>query len=329
MIFLIKYATIGTSWITKSFIEGCNLTDGFELKAVYSRTVEKGREFAKDFGCNRIITDINELAKDSGIDAVYIASPNIFHYEQSRLMLENGKHVICEKPAVTKSEELTQLIQLAKDNNLIFMEAIMERYLPARAMLLHAIDQLGDITTATFDFCQYSSKYPAFEKGETPNIFNPKMAGGALMDLGIYCIYAAVDYFGLPDSVSASADFLRTGADGSGCATLKYPEKTVNLIYSKTEQAETGSEIIGSNGRIQIDSISKLTDIDVVLNGEKTNLIGDVPKAELMSFEARAFAEFINNFSSMNEQYKNVTELTISVHKLMDEIKKICNIKFS
>lgn len=326
---MIRYATIGTSWITKSFVEGCNLTGKFVLSAVYSRTEEKGLEFGKEFGCNRIFTDINELAIDSEIDAVYIASPNIFHFEQSKLMLQNGKHVICEKPVVTKSEELVELIKLANDRNLIFIEAIMERYLPARVKLLDAINQIGDITEATFDFSQYSSKCPALENGETPNIFNPKMAGGTLMDLGIYCVYAAVDYFGLPSSVSASAKFLRTGADGSGRAELKYPNKTVNLIYSKTEQGTTGSEIIGSNGKLLIDSISKLTDIDIIINGERSNLIGDVLKSELMSFEAKAFAEFINNPQKTEAEYKNVTELMISVHKLMDEIKKICNIKFS
>ena len=96
---MIKLATIGTSWITQSFLMGCELLkDKFELTAVYSRDFNKGLNFGRQFGCENIICDINELACDPKIEAVYIASPNAFHYSQSKLMLQNKKHVICEKP---------------------------------------------------------------------------------------------------------------------------------------------------------------------------------------------------------------------------------------
>ena len=89
-----RYGVIGTGWIAKSFIDGARQICGSEFTAVYSRTTESGNKFTAENNIETVYTDINEFAKGD-FDAVYIASPNSLHYEQSKLMLENGKHVIC------------------------------------------------------------------------------------------------------------------------------------------------------------------------------------------------------------------------------------------
>ena len=112
---MIKLATIGTSWITEAFLLGCGLLKNkFQLIAVYSRNYEKGLEFGKKFGCENVICDIEKLAIDPEIEAVYIASPNAFHYSQSKLMLQNKKHVLCEKPITVTPEELEELQALTE-----------------------------------------------------------------------------------------------------------------------------------------------------------------------------------------------------------------------
>src|SRR4051794_28274423 len=93
-----KYGTIGTSPITNEFIESAKLVDGMELTAVYSRNIEKGISFAGKHGVKSVFIDLEQMASSELIDAVYIASPNSLHYEQSKLFLEKGKHVLCEKP---------------------------------------------------------------------------------------------------------------------------------------------------------------------------------------------------------------------------------------
>ena len=95
---MIKFATIGTSFIAEQFVTGANATGQFCLAAVYSRNSNTGLAFAKKFGCNKVYTSLGNIAKDENIDAVYVASPNSFHAEQSELLLRAGKHVICEKP---------------------------------------------------------------------------------------------------------------------------------------------------------------------------------------------------------------------------------------
>ena len=111
---MIKLATIGTSWITEAFLLGCQLLKNkFKLTAVYSRDYQKGLKFGSKFGCEKVICNLEELANDPTIEAVYIASPNAFHYSQSKLFLKNGKHVICEKPITTDCKKYDELLCLA------------------------------------------------------------------------------------------------------------------------------------------------------------------------------------------------------------------------
>ena len=127
---MIKYGVIGSGWIAESFVQGAQTVEGMQFAAMYSRTYEKGKEFAEKFGCEKIYTDLNEFA-ESDIDAVYIASPNLFHYEQSKLMLEKGKHVLCEKPITITPDEFSELFSLAKEKKLVYTEAIMMMHFPS------------------------------------------------------------------------------------------------------------------------------------------------------------------------------------------------------
>ena len=167
-----KYAIIGTSWITQAFIDSANTLGELTLGAVYSRSLSRAVEFASKNGCDYAYDDLDTIAR-SGVDAVYIASPNSLHYEQAKLFLSHGKHVICEKPAVVRPEQLLELHDLAHENGLVFMEAIMMLHQPCLKTVKDALSRLGRIDTARFDFSQYSSRYQALMDGELPNILQP------------------------------------------------------------------------------------------------------------------------------------------------------------
>ena len=325
---MIKFGVIGTGWIAEEFVKGTILVNELEFAAVYSRSKEKGRAFAEKFVEAKIYDDINEFAK-SGIDAVYIASPNSLHYEQSKLMLEHGKHVLCEKPITVTPDEFSELRSLADSKGLIYTEAIMYLHLPEREVLKNAVKSIGIITSAHFDFSQLSSKYAAFKRGDLPNIFNPDFATGCLMDLGIYCIYPALDLFGTPEKISASANFMSSGADGCGTAIFDYPDKQVTLTYSKLGQDRAGSQIFGDEGTIVIPSISKLTDMCIYdHSGNKKVLSGDTEKHVLMSYEARDFAGYILSGKDLDE-YNPCNDIIYSVSKIMEKIRDFSKIKFN
>lgn len=321
-----RYGVIGTGWIAKSFIDGARMLCNSDFVAVYSRTSESGNKFAQENKIDKVFTDINEFA-NGDFEAVYIASPNKLHYEQSKLMLENGKHVICEKPITVEPEELEELQILAKEKGLIYCEAIMYMFNPARDLLKDAMSKIGKITSAHFDFSQLSSKYPAYKRGELPNIFNPALATGCLMDLGIYCVYPALDLFGMPEKITACAHFMESGADGSGAASLVYPDKLINFTYSKLGQDRLGSQIFGDEGTIKIESISKLTNMNLVSNSlDIQEIIGDVEKERLMGYEAAGFEHFIANPD--DEYYRVTSERALQVSKIMKQIRDLSGIKF-
>ncbi len=321
-----RYGVIGTGWIAKSFIDGARMLCNAEFVAVYSRTFESGNKFASENHIPEVFTDITEFA-NGDFDAVYIASPNRLHFEQSKLMLENGKHVICEKPITVEPEELEELQTLAKENGLIHIEAIMYMFNPARELLKNALAKIGRITSVHFDFSQLSSKYPAYLAGSLPNIFNPALATGCLMDLGIYCVYPALDLFGLPKKITACAHFMDSGADGSGNSAFLYKDKLVNLTYSKLGQDRLGSQIFGDEGTITIESISKLTNMKLIDNkGNTTEIIGDVIKEKLMGYEAETFERFIANPD--DPYYQTVRERALQVSRAMKEIRDLSGIKF-
>lgn len=324
---MIKFGVIGTGWIAEEFVKGAVLVEGLEFAAVYSRNKETGTAFAEPFGGAEIFDDIEAFAK-SDIDAVYIASPNSLHYSQSKLMLENGKHVLCEKPITVTPAEFKELWELADSKNLIYTEAIMYLHLPARKILLEKIKDLGIITTAHFDFSQLSSKYEAFKNGTLPNIFNPKFATGCLMDLGIYCYYPALEIFGEPEKITAEAMFLSSKADGWGSAILTYPNAQVTLTYSKIGQDRCGSMICGDEGTIVLPSVSKLTEMCFYNNeGEKTVLSPDEEKHILMKYEAEDFLKYIQDPKSRKE-YEYCNNLILKVNAMLETIRAKTDIIF-
>lgn len=317
----IKYSVIGTSWITNSFIEGANTVEGLQLDGVYSRSEEKGKAFCEKVGAQRVFKSIEEVA-DSDTDFVYVASPNSCHYEQCKFLLENKKSVLCEKPITTTSEEFSKLFFLAEENNVRYFEAIMYMHTENHYALKQMLSQIGNISSAHFDYSQLSSKYDALLAGEMPNIFNPKMKTGALNDLGIYCVYPAIDLFGEPKSVIGEQHFLFTGADGSGSAILKYDDKLVTITYSKTAESRSKSQILGDKGTITINSVSQLRGVNCYDNkGDIIESLENETKQSLMANEARSMYNFLTDFEHNKGLYYECATRSQKVLACMEKMR--------
>ena len=331
---MVRYAIIGTSWITDTFIGGAILVPGMQLAAVYSRSAEKGRSFADKFtaagdgGQIPVYTDLLEMAQ-SDIDAVYIASPNKLHYEQSKLFLQNGKHVICEKPITIHPEQLSELQTLAKEKGLVYMEAIMMLHQPQLSALKEAVAKLGKIRTAHIDFSQLSSKYQAYVDGKNPNIFNPEFCTGALMDLGIYCIYFVLELFGKPEKLVIHSQFLESGADATGDVLMIYPDQHISVSYSKVGQNRLGSQIFGDQGTLTIDLISQLTGMNFhAKDGSVTNVWGDEEKEKLMGAEALSFYRYITEPEKYAEHYAYCSRMAMEVNCMLEDLRDQAGIRF-
>jgi len=319
----IPFAIIGTSKIAEEFFAASQGTD-LVLRGICSRNIGRGQAFAEKLGCPdvAVFTSAEELAGAIGIQAVYVASPNSCHAAQCEALLNGGKHVLCEKIITENPQQLKHLQALARQNGLVYIEAIMYLHTPARQAVLDALPELGNIHTAHFDLSQLSSRYDALRAGELPNIFNPALAAGGWNDLGVYCAYPAVDFFGKPEHIAATMQLLNTGADGAGTAMLTYPDKLVTLTYSKLGQSCGVSQLMGDQGTLAITSLLHFQGITLYDRaGNATSLTKPLQKFEVMRYEAQAFCDYIAGRPT-RVGYKYAGELALGVSELMEQARQ-------
>lgn len=312
---MIRLGTVGTSAICDKFLTAAKATGRYTLAAAYSRDGERGRAFAQSHGFAQSVTDLEELARQ--IDAVYIASPNLFHTRQSRFFLERGVHVLCEKPIAISADEYAKTKALADENNLVYLEAIIPRYVKERQAIQQALVEIGPLSKVHIRYHQRSSRLDAFLAGKCPNIFNPALYAGALMDLGVYCVYGAVDLLGMPHAITATADFLR-GCDMAGRIRFDYDGFSAYLSYRKDSDGDSQSLFIGKNGTLSINMISLYQGVFLTRNGQTADLSSPEDRITRMQGEALAFADLI---TKTRNDYQILSNLTHAVHSCMDEIK--------
>lgn len=323
---MIKFGVIGTNWITDAFIQGASLNDDFKLNAVYSRTEERAKSFAEKYNVDNIFTDLNQMAKSSVIDAVYIASPNSLHSQQSILFLNNGKHVLCEKPLASNSKEVMKMIKASKENKVLLMEALKTTLLPNFTAIKDNLHKIGKIRRVINIFCQYSSRYDAYKQGNLPNIFNPTFSTGSLMDIGIYCVYPVISIFGRPKQVIACGTILESGVDGQGTLCLKYDNMEAEIIHSKITDSAISSEIQGEKGSIVIDKVCIPQQVRIHYRNGDIEDISQPQIQEEMYYEANEFMNLIKKGKVQSDV--NSHDLSLSVMKVLDEARRQMGVVF-
>ncbi|MGG0824943.1 Gfo/Idh/MocA family oxidoreductase [Paenibacillus turicensis] len=322
-----RYGVIGTNWITERFIAAAMETDHLVLTAVYSRSEEKAKEFAGKYNDDiEIFTDLKAMAQSDLLDAVYIASPNSLHAEQSILCLEHGKHVLCEKPMASNTKELTAMVEVAKKNGVVLMEALKSTLMPNFRVIRDNLYKLGEVRRFFASYCQYSSRYDAFKQGKVLNAFNPEFSNGALMDIGVYCIYPLVTLFGKPDEIKASGMLLSSGVDGEGSLLLKYKEMDAVIMYSKITDSYLPAEIQGENGTMVIDKINGPYQVKIYYRDGTIEDLTQSQTQESMYYEAVEFADLI--MSGRAESDINSLSNSLTVAEIMEETRKQIGLVF-
>ncbi|MFT4110738.1 Gfo/Idh/MocA family protein [Propionicimonas sp.] len=252
---MLRFATIGTSWITTQFADAVARVPEVEVAVVYSRDGGRAAEFAARLGVGAWSDDLDDLLGSGAVDAVYIASPNATHARQAEAALRAGRHVLVEKPATLAAAEFEHLASLAGEAGLVLLEGMRTAYDPGIARVRDLVGDLGTLRRASLRYAQRSSRYDQVLAGERVNIFDPAMGGGALNDLGVYCVSALVDLFGEPDHVLAAMVPVVSGADGAGAALAVYPGLVVDVSWSKITASDVPSEVQGERGTLVIDHL--------------------------------------------------------------------------
>lgn len=318
----IKFAVIGTSKITKMFLSAAKQDERFHLQAVYSRNIETALLFAKEHQADMFYDDLSALAACDEIDAVYIASPNSHHAQQAIQMMKGGKHVLCEKPIAVNANEFEQMVATAKQYNVCLMEAMLSSFVPNFLIIKNSLDKIGPLRKFTASFCQYSSRYPAYLKGENPNTFNLAFANGSLVDIGIYPLYAAISLFGMPDKIQSQCSKLASGVDGCGDVILSY-EKSLQLqaviSHSKVSSGENVGELQGELGRIVWQHSSEFNQVKLVMNTGKEQVLTVAQHENKMVYECQHFLDLIEN--KQIESTVNSWQLSRHVLTVLEQVR--------
>ena len=325
----IRFGVIGTNNISDWVIAGGRQDERFELVAVCSRTQERADEFAAKHNIPHTFTSLEEMASSPLIDAVYIATPNYVHAEQSILCMNHGKHVLCEKPFASNAREVKQMIEAAQRNNVTLMEAMISTLNPNFLIAKEKLKDLGTIRRYFASYCQYSSRYDKFKEGIILNAFKPELSNGAVMDIGIYTIYPMVALFGKPQKIEAQGIVLHTGADGQGAVNFQYDGMNATVLYSKIANSALPTEIEGEAGNLLLDKIHITKQVDfiprqVTAQGkEQENHCQSIGVPLDKSEYYYEMAEFMNLIEQgKQESTLNSWENSLTTLEIIDEIRR-------
>lgn len=320
----IKIGIIGTNFVHDWFCDAAKLC-GIVPTAVFSRKEETGKDFAKKHSIENVFCDFDEFCESSVINCAYVASPNICHFEQTKKLLLSGKHIICEKPVCSNLNEYDTLLELARKNGLVFIEAMRPAYDIATEKIKELIARCGKLRYCHFEYSQYSSRYDKFKDGIQTNAFNPALSNAAVMDIGVYPLHMCILLFGKPEIVLSRSVMLESGFEGMGNVILGYSDKTCEIAYSKITESCGYSFIRGEKAELRFGKApSKITEITLVKNDGTKIPTGFCPAGNNMIYEITAFCDFILGKRD-SAPYVAATRSTMEV---LDTIRRQNNIVF-
>ena len=321
---MLKLGIIGTGAISHHFIEAAHASGQYQLAAVYSRNLETAEQFASRYSNVQLFDQMDAFLMSS-FDVVYIASPNSLHYSQAKMALSAGKHVILEKPAVTQPQEWQDLVQTAKKHQCFIFEAARNYHEDAFATIKNFLAD-KHVLGADFNYAKYSSKMPNLLAGNTPNVFSDRFAGGALMDLGIYPIYAAVRLFGKPTHATYQAQKLDNSIDLNGDGILSYPDYQVHIKAGKNITSNLPCEIYTTDGTLTLNTIEHVQSATFTDHqGNEVQLpIQQAPHT--MTEEVAAFANMIKQADLT--LYQSWIDDATHVHNLLYTMRQNAGIRF-
>lgn len=322
---MLKLGVIGTNWISKMFVDAAEATQAYTLTSVYSRREASGREFSESAA---IYTDL-EAFFTSGIDVVYIASPNSLHFQQVAQAIEHDVQVIVEKSAFSNPKEFEKIYSILREHPTVHLfEAARHIHQDNFKAIEAQVADMDVISGATFVYEKYSSRFDAYLAGEEPNVLTRTFSAGALTDLGVYPIYAIVKLFGLPEDVHYFATKLANGADGRGTAILRYADFDVTAQFGKMANSYQRSEILGRKDTIFIDNIAELGDVTYVdADGKSVEISTTAPENPMMA-EAQVFADIINDPDAHTDEYEELFMLSQRVNMVLTQLRQSAGIEF-
>lgn len=332
----VNWAILAPGNIAKNMATAMNgiVKDGkIHLYAVASRNLERAKEFAQEWNFEKAYGSYEELYNDGEVDAVYVANPHAFHFESVMNCLKAGKHVLCEKPAGCSRKQLDKMIALAKKQNLFFMEAMWTAFNPCIAAIKKCIaeETIGKVKHIESHFCNRIAYDPK------NRLYAPELAGGALLDLGIYNIYFAMMINDFSPIVSRSSNVrLLNGVDVWNSVNLTFKNGVTTNFQSAADMpnsTETHEAVIfGEKGYIRVYNffLTQKADLNLYTNdsGNETEIrVMHVPfRVNGYEYEVMHATDCI--LQRKTESSIHTFEKSQNLCKIMDDLRKDWGMKY-
>lgn len=316
----INWAILGPGAIASEFAKALIEVNG-SIYAVGSRSIEKSKEFAAKFNIEKAYGSYTELLKDKDIDVVYISTPHSNHYEYIIESLKNNKHVICEKAITVNGTQLKEIVDLAKENNLVVAEAMTIYHMPLYKKLREIVDsgKLGKIKMVQVSFGSLK------EYDINNRFFSQDLAGGALLDIGTYAL-SFTRYFlsSQPQEVLTTVKKFETGVDEQSGIILKNPddEMAVISLTMRAKQPKKGV-VAGEAGYITVDNFPRADKATITYPDGKVEVIESGETSKALQYEV----EDMNNYI-LNKNNADNLGLSVDVMNIMDEVRRQWGIKY-
>ncbi|MBD5530033.1 MAG: Gfo/Idh/MocA family oxidoreductase [Lachnospiraceae bacterium] len=311
-------AILGAGNIARQMAVAVNgLQSQVRAYAVASRSLEKAEAFAREWHFQKAYGSYEELAADPEVDLVYIATPHAMHYDNARLCVEQGKAVLVEKAFTANAAQARELIRLAEEKKVFLTEAIWTRYMPGRQIVESLLAQgvIGEPISLEAEF-----SVPLSHK---QRMYDPALAGGALLDLGMYCLTFASMYFGDEIAeVTSRAEKLDTGVDAMDDIYYTYVDgKKAHLRTSMITGPVNRGEIKGTQGRIEVDTLNNFTAIRVYDNAGNLLQEPEIP-AQINGYEYEVLA-CVRAMEAENLECEEMPHSeTIEIMEQMDRLRR-------
>lgn len=292
-----------------------------ELYAVASRSQDKAEAFAREQGVQKAFGSYADMLKDDKVDLVYVATPHSHHAEHMKLCIEHGKAILCEKAFTGNARQAEEVLNLAEQKKIPLTEAIWTRYQPARKIMddVIASGKIGEVKLVTSSLC-YGIK-------DTRRIYDPALAGGALLDLGVYVLNFASMILGTDiQRMESSVQLLDSGMDAQETMTLFYPNGVMaNLMASVMAFGDRDCYVMGTEGWITTDNVNN--PVNIVLHKDGKEEILPVPEQITgYEYEVRACQRMLAEGKLECEEMPHAE--TLRIMKLMDSLRKDWGVRY-
>jgi len=319
----IRWGIVGPGHIAHSFAKDLKLIDDGELTAVASRSLDRANEFAEEYGAEHRFGSYQELFESDVVDVLYIATPHTSHCDLTIAALNHGKAVLCEKPMGIDADQVKTMIAAAKKNGVFLMEALWSRFNPSIVKVMQLVDEgaIGDVAYLNANFGFYG-----LDRDEDGRLLNPDLAGGSLLDIGIYPIFLAYLILGKPDNIEAASLFHKTGVEIQTSMIFEYPHAQATLASGLRSNMQMRAEIAGSKGSVFLhDRWHETQGYSIEIDGNMKNF--DLPtKGKGYSHEIEEVQACLRSGKLQSEKWSLRNSLDLV--NLLDEVRSITGTTF-